>query len=172
MKKMKKLVSVVMSVAMVYSLTGCSSGGKESAAPESKPAETQTPASGEIGFVSPLTSASASADGESTLNAAKLAVADINAAGGLLGRSVELVDYDDALDTNQAVSIAEKLTTKDGVVAIVSGSYSGPTRVAAPIIQAAGIPMVSAYAVHPDVVNAGDYIFSQSFPGQSCSGCR
>ena len=182
MKKMKKLVSVVMSVAMVYSLTGCSSGGKESAAPESKPAETQTPASGEssdgtqaaadssnpikIGFFSPLTSASASADGESTLNAAKLAVADINAAGGLLGRSVELVDYDDALDTNQAVSIAEKLTTKDGVVAIVSGSYSGPTRVAAPIIQAAGIPMVSAYAVHPDVVNAGDYIFSQSFPGQ------
>ena len=171
MKKMKKLVSVVMSVAMVYSLTGCSSGGKESAAPESKPAETQTPASGEssdgaqaaadssnpikIGFFSPLTSASASADGESTLNAAKLAVADINAAGGLLGRSVELVDYDDALDTNQAVSIAEKLTTKDGVVAIVSGSYSGPTRVAAPIIQAAGIPMVSAYAVHPDVVNAG-----------------
>lgn len=116
MKKMKKLVSVVMSVAMVYSLTGCSSGGKESAAPESKPAETQTPASGEssdgaqaaadssnpikIGFFSPLTSASASADGESTLNAAKLAVADINAAGGLLGRSVELVDYDDALDTN------------------------------------------------------------------------
>ena len=79
---------------------------------------------------------------------------------------MELVDYDDALDTNQAVSIAEKLTTKDGVVAIVSGSYSGPTRVAAPIIQAAGIPMVSAYAVHPDVVNAGDYIFSQSFPGQ------
>lgn len=88
MKKMKKLVSVVMSVAMVYSLTGCSSGGKESAAPESKPAETQTPASGEssdgaqaaadssnpikIGFFSPLTSASASADGESTLNAASL----------------------------------------------------------------------------------------------------
>ena len=73
MKKMKKLVSVVMSVAMVYSLTGSSSGGKESAAPESKPAETQTPASGEssdgaqaaadssnpikIGFFSPLTSA-------------------------------------------------------------------------------------------------------------------
>ena len=69
-------------------------------------------------------------------------MADINAAGGLLGRSVELVDYDDALDTNQAVSIAEKLTTKDGVVAIVSGSYSGPTRVAAPIIQAAGIPFI------------------------------
>ncbi len=37
---------------------------------------------------------------------------------------------------------------------------------AAPIIQAAGIPMVSAYAVHPDVVNAGDYIFSQSFPAR------
>ena len=48
---------------------------------------------------------------------------------------------------------------------MVSGSYSGPTKVAVPICQDAGIVIVSAYAVHPDVVNAGKYIFSQSFPG-------
>ena len=72
---------------------------------------------------------------------------------------------DDGLDTAEAANILEKLTTVDNVDAIVSGSYSGPTKVAAPICQDAGIVMVSAYAVHPDVVNAGDYIFSQSFPG-------
>ena len=48
---------------------------------------------------------------------------------------------------------------------MVSGSYSGPTKVAAPIFQEAGKLMVSAYAVHPDVTGAGDLIFSQSFPG-------
>ena len=183
MKRAKKVMSVTLSMVMALSMAGCGSSGSSAPAETKAPAATEAPAAGEsgeaadaarqpsgdpikIGFFSPLTSAAASADGESTLNSAKLAVSDINAAGGLLGRPVELVDYDDALDTNQAVSIAEKLTTKDNVVAIVSGSYSGPTRVAAPIIQAAGIPMVSAYAVHPDVVNAGDYIFSQSFSGK------
>ena len=61
---------------------------------------------------------------------------------------------------------AEKLAYEDEILAVVSGSYSGPTNVAAPIFQEAGKLMVSAYAVHPDVVNAGDLIFSQSFPGK------
>lgn len=186
MRTLKRAASLTLGALLVFSMTGCSASpqGGSAAGGQSKetqvqsadaagttkaPGESKTADAGKpikIGFFSPLTSASASADGESTLNSAKLAIQNINADGGLLGRKVELVSYDDALDTNQAVSIAEKLTTKDGVTAIVSGSYSGPTRVAAPVIQAAGIPMVSAYAVHPDVVNAGDFIFSQSFTGQ------
>jgi len=117
-----------------------------------------------IGFFAPLTGPAA-ADGESVFNAAKLAVAKVNDEGGMDGRKVELVHYDDGLDTKQAVSIAQKLTTKDEVVAVVSGSYSGPTRAAAPVYQDAQIPMISAYAVHPDITRAGDYIFRQSFVG-------
>jgi branched-chain amino acid transport system substrate-binding protein len=66
------------------------------------------------------------------------------------------------------------LTTKDNVVAVVSGSYSGPTRVAAPIFQEAGMPMLSAYAIHPDVTASGDFIFSQSFSGavQGTAGAK
>lgn len=118
-----------------------------------------------IGFFAPVSAASAAADGQSALQSAELAVQLINEAGGINGAEVELVDYDDGLDTTEAANIAEKLTTSDDVAAIVSGSYSGPTKVAAPICQDAGKLMVSAYAVHPDVVNAGDLIFSQSFPG-------
>ncbi len=117
-----------------------------------------------IGFFAPVTGAAAS-DGRSASNSAELAVALINAQGGIKGKLVELVKYDDGLDTKQAVNIAQKLTTRDNVVAVVSGSYSGPTRVAAPIFQAAKIPMLSAYAIHPDVPGAGDFIFSQSFSG-------
>jgi branched-chain amino acid transport system substrate-binding protein len=117
-----------------------------------------------IGFFAPVTGAAAS-DGKSATNSAELAVSLINAKGGIKGRLVELVKYDDGLDTKQAVSIAQKLTTRDRVIAVVSGSYSGPTRVAAPIFQAAGMPMLSAYAIHPDVPKSGDFIFSQSFSG-------
>ena len=103
-----------------------------------------------IGFFAPVTGPAA-ADGQSVLNAAKLAVEQKNKAGGINGRQVELVYYDDQFDTKQAVSIAQKLTTKDGVVAVVSGSYSGPTRAVAKIYQDAKIPMISAYANHPDI---------------------
>jgi len=157
---MKKLFALVLSLSMVLGLAACGSSSSGSSGGSGDSADPI-----KIGFFAPITSAAASADGESTRNSVELAAKIINDAGGINGRPVELVIYDDALDTSQATSIAEKLTTKDGVVAAVSGSYSGPTRVAAPIFQAAGIPLVSAYAVHPDVVNAGDFVFSQSFPG-------
>lgn len=96
-----------------------------------------------------------------------LAAEIVNANGGINGRKVAFVSYDDGLETTQTISIAQKLVTKDKVVAVVSGSYSAPTRVAAPIFQDAGIVMVSSYAVHPEIVSAGNYIFSQSFPGKA-----
>ena len=118
-----------------------------------------------IGFFAPESAPSAAADGQSSRQSAELAVKMINDAGGIDGKMVELVAYDDGLDTKEAANIGEKLTTADNVAAVVSGSYSGPTKVVAPICQDAGMLMISAYAVHPDVVNAGDLVFSQSFPG-------
>ena len=117
-----------------------------------------------LGFFAPVTGPAA-ADGESALNSAKLAVEVINEEGGIDDREVQLVEYDDHLDSKQSVSIAQKLTTRDNVVAVVSGSYSGTTRPAATIYQNAKVPMISAYAIHPDIPKTGDYIFQQSFPG-------
>ena len=161
---MKKLLSLILALAMVLALVAC--GNKTTEDPSTTGNGDATDAGPiRIGFFAPVSAASAAADGQSAEQSAKLAVKLINEAGGINGRKVELVNYDDGLDTAEAANILEKLTTVDNVDAIVSGSYSGPTKVAAPICQDAGIVMVSAYAVHPDVVNAGDYIFSQSFPG-------
>ncbi len=118
-----------------------------------------------IGFFAPLTGPAA-ADGASALNSAQLAVEYINERGGVLGKKIELVVYDDGLKPSEAVAIARKLIEKDKVVAVVSGSYSGPTRAVAPIFQEAGIPMVAAYAIHPDITKAGDYIFRNGFLGE------
>lgn len=117
-----------------------------------------------LGFFAPITGPAA-ADGESCLQAAQLAVKIINEGGGINGTQVELVYYDDAFSPPQAVSIAQKLTTKDGVVAAVSGSYSHTTRATAETFQNGKIPMISAYGVHPDITRAGDYVFRQSFVG-------
>ncbi len=118
-----------------------------------------------IGFNAPLTGFAA-ADGESARSGAELAVEQVNAAGGINGDMLELVVYDDQASPKESVPIAQKLIEKDAVVAAISGSYSGATRAAAGIFQEAGVPYISAFAIHPDITRAGDYVFRTSFVGE------
>ena len=118
-----------------------------------------------IGFNVPLTGFAA-ADGKSALSGAKLAVKQANQAGGINGKMIELVVYDDQASPKQAVPISNKLIEKDRVVAAISGSYSGATRAAAGVFQSAEIPYISAYAVHPEITKAGNYVFRTSFMGE------
>jgi branched-chain amino acid transport system substrate-binding protein len=118
-----------------------------------------------IGFNAPLTGFAAS-DGKSSTEGAKLAVKQINAAGGVLGKKLELIIYDDQAKPSQAIPIANKMIGQDKVVVGISGSYSGATRSAAGVFQEAKIPYISAYAIHPDITRAGEYVFRTSFLGQ------
>jgi branched-chain amino acid transport system substrate-binding protein len=124
-----------------------------------------------IGFFAPITGPAA-ADGASAKHAVELGLKEVNDAGGIKGRKVNLIIYDDRLKAEEAVAIANKLIERDKVVGVVSGSYSGPTRVSAPIFQKAGIPMVAGYAVHPDVTwdpklrKPNDFIFRNGFLGE------
>ena len=117
-----------------------------------------------IGFHVPQTGFAA-ADGKSALHGAELAVEQINAKGGVLGRKLALVVYDDQAKADQAQLIANRLLG-EGVKIVISGSYSAPTRAAAGIFQQAKIPYISAYAIHPDITRAGDYVFRTSFMGE------
>ena len=118
-----------------------------------------------IGFHAPLTGFAAS-DGKSATEGGKLAVRQINEAGGVLGKQLELVIYDDQAKPAQAIPIANKLIGQDKVVVGISGSYSGATRSAAGVFQENRIPYISAYAIHPDITRAGEYVFRTSFLGQ------
>jgi branched-chain amino acid transport system substrate-binding protein len=84
-----------------------------------------------IGLLAPLTGFAA-ADGLSVKNSVDLAVEKVNKEGGLLGKKVELVTYDDRADAKDAVALAQKLIQQDKVVGLVAGSYSMPTRAVAP----------------------------------------
>ncbi len=117
-----------------------------------------------IGFFGPLTGPVA-ADGVSAKHAVELAQQEVNAAGGILGRRVELIVYDDRLNPQEAVAIAHKLIEKDQVVGVVSGAFSGPSRVTAPLFAKARVPMVTGYAVHPDVTRGSDSNFRIGFLG-------
>ncbi len=118
-----------------------------------------------IGFNAPLTGFAA-ADGASARHGAELAVEQVNASGGINGDTLELVVYDDQASPTESVPISQKLIQNDGVVLGISGSYSGATRAAAGIYQENSVPYISAFAIHPDITRAGDYVFRTSFVGE------
>src|SRR5579884_3282698 len=79
-----------------------------------------------IGAVYPL-SGGVSYDGQTELNGAKVALDEINKAGGVLGKQVKLVSEDGACNPGQSVAGAEKLIAKDQVVGILGALCSSAT---------------------------------------------
>jgi branched-chain amino acid transport system substrate-binding protein len=106
-----------------------------------------------IGDASPLTGP-VSWYGGQHLVGTELAVADLNAKGGVLGEQVRLVSVDDACDTEQAVAAAQKLIS-DGVTFVVGHVCSGAAIAAAPLYEAAGVIMISASATNPRLTEEG-----------------
>ena len=91
--------------------------------------------------------------------AKQMAVDEINAAGGIDGRRLELVVEDSQCSAQGAVAAYRKLTTVDGIRIILGTSCSGAMLGAAPLAEADGVILFSGLASNPDIGKAGDYIF-------------
>jgi len=115
-----------------------------------------------IGFFMSMTGRDASF-GEASLRGARLAVDGLNAAGGVLGRPVELVVEDDRSLAGESATAVKKLISRDRVVALVGECSSARTLEAASVAQAAGVPLVTPAATNPRVTRVGDEIFRVCF---------
>jgi branched-chain amino acid transport system substrate-binding protein len=101
--------------------------------------------------------------GQSSHKGSVLAFEEVNQAGGLLGKPVELVSADDQSKPEEARTAVLKLIRQDGVVAILGEVASSRSLAAAPEAQRAHIPMVSPASTNPQVTQVGDYIFRACF---------
>jgi branched-chain amino acid transport system substrate-binding protein len=84
--------------------------------------------------------------GEPERNTAEMMVADINKAGGIKGRKLELIVYDTQGDATKAVQGVNKLIKDDKVVAIIGPSTTGDSMAVIPVVEKAEIPMISCAA--------------------------
>ena len=84
--------------------------------------------------------------GEPERNSAKMVIDEINKAGGVKGRKLELVVYDTAGDATKAVQLATKLIKDDKVVAIIGPSTTGETMAVIPVAEKEQIPLISCSA--------------------------
>ena len=100
--------------------------------------------------------------GRVAIQAKQMAVDEINAAGGVNGRMLELVVEDSKCSAQDAITAYNKLTSVDGVKIILGTSCSGAMLGAAPLAERDGVVLFSGLATNPDIADAGDYIFRTS----------
>jgi branched-chain amino acid transport system substrate-binding protein len=101
--------------------------------------------------------------GISQNNGVQMAVEEINAAGGVLGKKIELIVEDNQTKQGETTTIVRKLISQDHVVALIGEVASSKTLEAAPIAQESKIPDIATAATNPRVTQTGDYIFRVCF---------
>jgi branched-chain amino acid transport system substrate-binding protein len=146
----KKIFALLLMTLLVAGAFGC----KKKEATETTPAGNTV----KIGFLGALTG-DVAMFGKPTLDGMKLAAEDINAAGGIIGKKIEIVEADNRGDKQEGASVTQKFISRDNVVAIVGDPTTGITKVAAPIAQKARVVLLSAGSTGPGVVENGDFIF-------------
>jgi len=111
-----------------------------------------------IGGLAPLTG-DVSVYGIAAANGIKMAFAEINKAGGILGKQIQYIVYDEKGDATEAVNAYNKLVDQDKVVALVGDITSKPTIAVAKLAAKANLPMISPTATALDVTKQGTNVF-------------
>ncbi|MBC7467509.1 MAG: ABC transporter substrate-binding protein [Bdellovibrio sp.] len=115
-----------------------------------------------IGSYASVTGATASF-GTYQLNGITMAVEEINAKGGINGKKIKLINYDNKSDNDETLQVVNRLVTQDKVLALLGEATSGRSKIGAQIAQQNKIPMLSTSATNPDVTKVGNYIFRACF---------
>ncbi|MBE3133732.1 MAG: ABC transporter substrate-binding protein [Acidobacteria bacterium] len=145
---MKKTLAIVLVAAVALLAVSC--GGKGAGAIK-------------IGMLYNMTGAQASLDAPSA-NGAKLAAKELNAAGGVLGKKIQLVAFDGKTDAATIGNAATQLAQTDKVVAMFGFSDSDMTMAAAPIAAKAGVVFVTSGATSPKLPDqVPDYLYLACF---------
>src|ERR1019366_8485438 len=101
--------------------------------------------------------------GQTSHHGVVLAIEEINAAGGVLGRKLELIYEDNQSKSGESATAARKLLSRDKVIALIGEISSGRSLEVAPIAQAAHVPMIAPAATNPKITQTGDYVFRATY---------
>ncbi len=156
----RTLITLALASAAV-GLAACKKPGGSEAGPAGSGSE--APAGDiVIGHYASLTGGTAHF-GQDTDKAAKLAVEEANAKGGVLGRKVRLVTLDTRGENAEGANAVSRLIDVEKVDALIGEVASSISLAGGRVAQRRGIPMVSPSSTNPKVTEVGDYIFRVCF---------
>lgn len=139
---MKKVIGLFLGFVLVVSLSAC--GGTSDTV--------------RIGTIGPLTG-EYSTYGESVRDGAQLAVDEINAAGGVLGKTLELFSYDSKGDTTEGVNAYNRLRDQDEIHTLIGATFSGVTLAVKTLAVEDNMPVLTPTATAADVTLNAPNVF-------------
>ena len=157
---MKYVVWLIVLALVVWGVVSYSGKGETAPVKETGPIK--------IGVLLPMTGDAASY-GEPARNVYQLAVEEINKAGGVDGRSLELIVEDSKCNGKDATNAAQKLINVDKVAIVLGGFCSGESIAATPVAEAAKVALFSAGSSSPDLTAISQYFF-RNYPSDASQG--
>lgn len=139
----RRVAGSVVIGAMAATLAGCSTSSSDSSGGKIY-----------IGVAGPI-SGSQAVFGEDMVRSARLAVAQINTQGGVLGKTVEIIEGDDQGDARQASLVAQKMISTEGLVGVVGHFNSGCSIPASQVYNRANLVMLSPGSTNPTLTEQG-----------------
>lgn len=97
------------------------------------------------------------------LRGTEMAIEEINAKGGINGKKIKHINYDNKSDSDETLAVVNRLISQDKVVAILGEATSGRSKIGAQVAQQNKIPMLTSSATNPDVTKVGSFIFRACF---------
>jgi branched-chain amino acid transport system substrate-binding protein len=147
-ENMKKITMLVIAVIIILSAIGCAAPAVAPTTAPAAPAEDKTPI--KLGWLGAL-SGDGATWGTADKNGTALTVKQINAAGGILGRQIEMVYYDGKGDQLEYINVLKRLIYEDKVVGVIGQNTSGNQIAMAPIAEEGKVPIISTFATNPKV---------------------
>ncbi len=147
-KGVKIIIGLIVIVLIIWGISSASKKGGAPAANEPI----------KIGFTAPMSGDLANI-GENAKAAVEVATEEINTAGGINGRTIQVIYEDDKCAGPEGVSAMNKLVNVDKVTAVLGSVCSPATLSFAPIAENAKMPVISYCSTAPKISEAGDYIF-------------
>ncbi|MBX3357048.1 MAG: ABC transporter substrate-binding protein [Phycisphaeraceae bacterium] len=174
---MSRLTRPTLAATLLAALSAALGGCEKSPATNSPAAgSTAAGASADtflVGHYASMTGSEATF-GVSTDNGIRLAVSEQNAAGGVNGRQITLITYDNQGKPQESVTAVTRLIDQDHVVAVLGEVASSRSLAGAPVCQRKGVPMITPSSTNPDVTAVGNMISRVCFidPFQGYVGAK
>ncbi len=92
-----------------------------------------------------------------------MAVEEINAVGGINGKKIKHINYDNKSDNDETLAVVNRLISQDNVIAIIGEATSGKSKIGGQVAQQNKIVMLTSSATNPEVTKIGNYIFRACF---------
>lgn len=115
-----------------------------------------------LGEIAPLTGKEA-AFGQQAHRGVLMAIDEINARGGVLGRPLMIVSEDNQSKPGDSATVAKKLVSREKVVALICTGTSSNALEVAPLAQASRVPLMATTATAPEVTEKRSYVFRSCF---------